>query len=72
MGECERAARRRVLTPDDELQTRAAGARRRDAENSPQHVVDLTGKLRNHRPDAEIEMEASEGARTKRFPYFLL
>jgi hypothetical protein len=52
----------------DGARMRADAKRRRDAENSPQHVADLTGKLRMHRPGAEIEIEASEGARTKRFP----
>jgi hypothetical protein len=43
----------------------------RDAENPPQQVANLTGKLRVLRPGAEIEIQASEGARTKRFPYAL-
>jgi hypothetical protein len=42
--------------------------RRRDTENSPQCAADLTGKLRRCRPGGEIEIKASEGARTKRFP----
>jgi hypothetical protein len=41
----------------------------RDAENSPQQVANLIGKLRILRPGAKIEIQASEGARTKRFPY---
>jgi hypothetical protein len=71
VGEREKAARRGVQTPDDEHGESGCegGRRRRDAGNSPQHGADLTGKLRNHRPGAEIEIEASEGARTKRFPY---
>jgi hypothetical protein len=47
---------------------RADAKRRRDAEKSPRHVADVTGKLPMHRPGAEIEIEASEGARTKCFP----
>jgi hypothetical protein len=42
--------------------------RRRDTKNSPQCAADLAGKLRRYRPGAEIEIKASEGARTKRFP----